>query len=369
MKIYNTKKIEKLKKIEKYFKIFILLRLPLLLIAKLIRLFKKNRPEFLLSEGFLIGDAVLTRGITKAVSKLSSQNYYLGIPQSEYIFDDIPIQIIPNQWPWANYNYKVSNLLKLLKVWLKIFLLQPKNILELRGDFRSILFLYLTCPEILGGFPYTGGSFFLDKRVDTRELLNIEEHTRLLAKEFNLDYDESYFIKKNKNPNTSTKKLGLSFSGSQILKRIPSSLAEIILNKLIDKKNLELVYIVSPQDHFYFENKNLILSKVHKVLENLSFKEYLSELENLNFYIGMDSGGAHLVSMHSTPSLIFYNTNFARLTKPMGNPNLLTLETEEELNCRPCDGVHCVHKEYLYCLKSIQKSKLETCLEKLFSYD
>ena len=367
MKIYNTKKIEKLKKIEKYFKILIFIRFPFLILAKLIRRFKKNRPEFLLSEGFLIGDVVLTRGITKAVSKLSQNNYYLGISQSKKIFDDIQIKIIINQWPWANYNYSIINWIRLLKLWFQIFFLQPKNILELRGDFRSILFLYLCCPEVLGGFPYTGGSFFLDKMVDTLELLNVEEHTYLLAKKFSLTYDKSYFIKQR--TKKTRNRVGLSFSGSQILKTIPSFLAEIILIKLIKIKKLELVYIVSPKDHFYLENQKLIQLKVHNILENLSFEDYLSEIENLHYYIGMDSGGAHLASMYSIPSLIFYNTNFAKLTKPIGNPNLITLETEEYLICRPCDGVHCIHKEYLYCLKSIKKEKLEQGLEKLLSYD
>ncbi len=365
MKHFNYEKLNKLKKIEKFFYIFTFLKFFLFPFAILIRFFQKKKIKFLISDGFLIGDIVMARAICKTIFLKYPNSIYLSNSKSKLILEDIGIEVLEYQYPWANYDYSIKGILNLFKTFLKIFLIQPEYTIELRGDFRSIYFLYFTCSKLIG-FSFTGGKKLLYKEIIAEEFLHQEEHYPLIAKEFELEYKEEYFRREKKVSNK-TKKIGISFSGSQALKVLPKEIGLYVL-EILSKKNMKLVYFDFKEEPFL---KQIEIEKKFNlyILNTFSFEEYFTEIEKIDYYIGMDSAGGHIASMFQIPSLIFYGTNESKFFYPKGNEKLILMETDLNLSCRPCSGANCQNEIHQNCLVSISKEKLILGIEKLLSYE
>ena len=367
MKIFNQEKVNRIKVYEKYFLVLKLLRIPLIPLALLTRALHRKRPKYLISDGYLIGDTVLLRALSRSALRKSENVYFMGGPHCRLVLSDIPVKLIISQWPWATYNYKILNLLRHVFLFLKIFILQPEIIVETRGDFRSILFLYMTCPEKIVGYSFTGGRAFLDLEPENAEkIFHLELHNQLLARSQGLDY-ESYDIRFSKKRVPIRNKIGISFSGSQILKTLPWSLAEFILDRLLAKK-FRPVYIISPDDHFLKAgaNEKLLSSKNIETWKG-NFSDYFSQIQSLNGYIGMDSGGGHLAAMFQIPSLIIFGTQNPDYCRPVGNEELIILETKEELFCRPCNGTDCSNRIFQKCLTGIEEKRIENAMKMFFA--
>lgn len=367
MKVYNQEKLKLIQKIAPFLFVIKLLRLPLLLLIIPLRFFRKNRPDYFIADGFLIGDTILARPLIKAVLRKDPKAYYLGGKHAKYLLSDTQVKLMENQWPWATYDYSWQNLLKQVQIWYKILWLQPRNVIELRGDLRSLVFLYLTCPESLIGFSFTGGKMFLNQEPELPDkVLHLEVHNQALAKLLNLDYhlfdlklsiDDAVF--KNKN-----KIIGLSFSGSLLLKTLPAGIAKIVLTELKRDSSLKLVYLKSPNDYFLDQNPEAMLEAFQVEVWQGDFAAYVQKMQTLAGYIGMDSAGGHLAALFDIPALIFFGTQEPDFAKPISD-KLLVLETKEALECRPCASKVCVNSQLQSCLNSISEIEIRQTIQKL----
>ncbi len=384
MKVYNTEKLRHIKIINSVLKFIKYLRIVLFPLALFIRLLRnKKRPDFLIADGFLIGDTVLARPLIKAILKKYSDVYYLGGMHAKIILQDIPVKLIINQWLWASYNYSFKNILKQISIWWQIFCLQPKNIIELRGDIRSLFFLYFTYPEKLIGYSFTGGKTLLDLEPNLPdEVMHLETHNKKLAEFLGLEYQSSDIqfkgglrglapLESNISPTRFKGRsplepfgllrlclnIGLSFSGSLPLKTLPLATAKIVVDFLREQyPKAELIYLLSPKDYFYDQNQEFLRSNQIQIWQG-NFQDYFEKIANLDFYVGMDSAGAHLASMFDLPSVIFFGTQESFFAKPI-HANAICLETKEKLDCRPCAGKICVNSEKQKCLLSIKKKDI-----------
>lgn len=367
MKVYNQEKLKLIQKIAPFLFVIKLLRLPLLLLVIPLRFFRKNRPDYFIADGFLIGDTILARPLIKAVLRKDPNAYYLGGKHAKYLLSDTKVNLMENQWPWATYDYSWQNLLKQVQIWYKILWLQPRNVIELRGDIRSLALLYLTCPESLIGFSFTGGKLFLNQEPELPdEILHLEAHNQALAKLLNLDYhlfdlklsiDDALF--KNRD-----KIIGLSFSGSLPLKTLPQEMAKIVLTELKRDSSLKLVYLKSPNDYFLDQNSEVMLKEFHVEVWQGDFAAYVQKVQALAGYIGMDSAGGHLAALFDIPSVIFFGTQESSFAKPISD-KLLVLEPKESLECRPCAGKVCGNQQNQACLSSISELEIKETIQNL----
>ncbi|MFA5880223.1 MAG: hypothetical protein WC860_08680 [Candidatus Margulisiibacteriota bacterium] len=361
MKVYNDNKLKLAKKIEPFLLIIKILRLPLYLLVILIRFFRKNRPDFFVADGFLIGDCVLARPLIKAVLRKDPKSYYMAGRHAKFIFFDSKINLIENQWPWANYDYSLRNWLKQLLVWFKILWLQPKTIIELRGDLRSLFFLYLTCPKSLIGFSFTGGKMFLTKEPNLpKKVMHLEAHNYALAKLLNLDYQLKKDLKIENRLKKEQRIIGLSFAGSLPLKTLPIKMAKIILDTFKNDAAVKLVYLKSPHDYF-LDNHEAVIQEYKIEIWEGAFSNYFDFMQTLSGYIGMDSAGGHIAALFQIPSLIFFGTQESSFSKPI-NEQMIILEMSKSLFCRPCASKICVNSVPQACLTGIDKQKIGSAL-------
>jgi ADP-heptose:LPS heptosyltransferase len=366
LKIFNEGKLSRLRALEPLLKLLAVPRLFLLPLAFILRL-RPNRPRFLIADGFLIGDCVLLRPLAAAAARSGSTLYFAGA-HAKPTLQDLPVRVMEGQWPWASYDYSFGSLLRLLSFLLRVFLLQPRCIIEPRGDVRSLSLLYLCCPGVLAGYDFTGGRFMLNVRPDAPEIVHLEEHNRRLAAALDLDYRLAD-IAVRQGSTAIAGHLAVSLSGSQPLKSLPLEKAHILFEAIRgSQKDMRIVYLVSPQDFFLAQTgAEALLQKFNVTLWRGSFADYTAQIESSGAYIGMDSAGGHIAAMYGVPSLLFFGTMKAEYCAPVGPGTRLVLETTLEMQCRPCAGVVCTNQVRLFCLESIENARIQNAAASLLS--
>lgn len=342
---------------------FALLRLFLLPLAFLLRC-RPGRPQFLVADGFLIGDCVLLRPLLAAAARSGRTMYFAGA-HARHLLGDLPVTILEGRWPWASYDYSLRSVFGLCSFLLRVFLLQPRCVIEPRGDVRSIALLYLCCPAVLAGFDFTGGAFMLDVKPVAPGILHLEEHNRLLADALDLDY-RTEDIAAERNP-AAVGGIAVSLSGSQPLKCLPAAKARVLLEELrMHRPGGAIFYLAGPQDFFLKQEGSAeLLREFNVTLWQGNFAEYISMMRGVECYVGMDSAGGHIAAMYGIPSLLFFGTMHASYCAPVGPGKRLILETEMKLECRPCAGVTCTNPTHHVCLHSIDNTAIRRCVEAL----
>ena len=227
--------------------------------------------------------------------------------------------------------------------------------IEARGDFRNIVWAALACPTRLIGFDFTGGARLLTDIVpDDGKITHLFGHTKRLGRILNLEVTDGR-IKMDLLPSPKGKvaRIGISFAGSQTLRRLPAETGLALLRDLAQSMDAEIWYIQSPQETVYTDE--LLERELGDRLRLFSgnFEQYYAFLKTLDCYIGMDSGGGHLCSMFGIASVIIFGTQQPSYCSPVGGHPLLCIENSRQLACRPCNGVTCVNNIYQECLQEI----------------
>lgn len=315
-----------------------------------------KKPSLFIIDGFLIGDAVLLRPLVLSIVEKyreSHRIFLLSGAHSKRIFADIQssISMITYQFPWATYDYSPKSLARLLRLWWRMFIDCPSIIVETRGDFRSIAWAHLTCPDRLVGFGFTGGRRLLTDVVpDDGSVTHLFAHIVRIARVLNLPID-SHAVHLPRFPNQlRSGKIGISFAGSQRLRQLPLEVVDGLLEGLSSRlANVELHYLVSPGEAAGV--LDLIKQKHDSRVRTFSgsFDTYFDLLSTFDLYIGMDSGGGHLASLLHIPSVIIFGTQYAWYSKPIGSHPLLCVESPMLLACRPCDGRTCINATFQKC--------------------
>lgn len=323
-----------------------------------------------MADGFLIGDCVLLRPLLWGMVRQSRRVVYIGGQHADTLLSDIPAERLTFQWPWAVYDWRPAALWRLFILALRIFFLQPRCVVEPRGDMRSLAFLYLCCVPRIAGYSFTGGKFMIDVEPDVPGIEHLEVHNRRLAESLGLEYSvddivyggvksaAGMFSKAGGQETSKPGEIALSFSGSQPLKALPRATAAVLLHEL-SMRNKRMVYLAGPNDHFLSTDDGESLLKTWNVeIWRGNFKAYVQKIRSAELYVGMDSGGGHIAAVFGIPALLFFGTMRADYCAPVGNARQAVLETTEALTCRPCGGVVCTNTSYQVCLTGISRQAI-----------
>ncbi len=311
-------------------------------------------------DGYLIGDAVLLRPLIKALMREYSSShrillisgYYTRCIDADFINS---IEFTELRFPWATYDYSLRSILKLFRILFCLYVIPIDVMIETRGDFRTIALSYLTCPDTLMGFDFTGGRRFLTKVVsDDGTIKHLFKHIEAIGDCIGVKVSiADMIIIEKKQISHSDKIIGVSFCGSLPLKTLKKDTGYEIIRLLLNEKDCKICYVLSQNDKIYteIELRNNFRDKIG--IFKGGFKEYFDFLKQLELYIGMDSAGGHLCSLWGIPSVIIFGTQQSWYCKPVGSHPLLCLETQKELKCRPCAGRQCENTIVQECLNNI----------------
>lgn len=82
----------------------------------------------------------------------------------------------------------------------------------------------------------------------------------------------------------------------------------------------------------------------------LSLLETAAVLERCRIFIGNDSGPMHIAASMGTPVIAFFGPSDPRHYQPLGSGHRLF---GTDLDCSPCDHVHCVQRDRYLCMKQM----------------
>lgn len=355
MKLFNKKIIFLTNLINPVWKLFYIL-FP-------IKNFKKNHQvNILIFDFHLIGDIVLLIPLLKELRK-SLPNSKITLVSGPWAFDILRGESLIDEYiyfsaPWVKKIDFISGILELIKI---LTILRRKNWdigIEVRGDIRQILMLYLARPTLRVGFTFMGGNILLTNiAYDDGSYSHILSHHERLLQALDISIDKESFLPEiHLNPDellladAIEPYIGIHFGASLPLRRMPNSESIRIINKLVTTGRRVVVFVQPDNRDF-----KLALEKAFSfdINHNLSLwegslRDMIVMLSRAEIVYAMDSGVAHISAALGISTVVFFGPNLPELVSPVGKN--VTIKEKVDLNCRPCNQITCSHPTKQFCL-------------------
>lgn len=368
---FNTKRFGILKLIDKI----------LSFIYTFLNLFRSSKTvsheyrKILILESHLIGDVIMGLPAYQAIreSYPGARLIFWGnkwgedLLAEQGIFDDFFITKIP----WAVYDYSFSTLFKMLSQAVKLRKLNIDMAIDFRGDIRNIFLLYLTGAKRRVSYDFTGGTYWLTDVISISESLHIVDRNLTLLRHIGvpvknttpriqilpnkLEVAQRYFNEKG------YKKVVFIHPGASQKKRLwmPERFAHII--DFLQNEGFTPVLVCGPKDNDH----------IYKIKDRCEFKpdvlsvslrdlpDYLSCCE---FFIGIDSGVAHMAAALGKNVVVLFGPQLPLLAAPRGESHIQVI-IKGEFDCRPCPGDSCMHNNA--CMEAITTEDIKNVVHKM----
>jgi len=309
----------------------------------------------------LIGDIVMLTPLLKCL-KTAYPQARLVLVAGAWAKDilhgtDLVDQIIPFAAPWVKYNQGWSGIVSCYHL-VKQLRKQTWDLgIEVRGDIRQILLLWLAGATRRVGFDFTGGGALLtDVVFDDGVMAHLTEHHQRLCEHLGIwQRDEKYlpFLKltaAEQAQNQYNKSfIGFHFGASLPLRRLPQ--AEIIqLLSKFEFINCRLVVFLTPDQQGIEATLTKLPGRVRaKIgLWTGSLRELVVILSRAEHFYCMDSGPAHIASALGVPSTVFFGPADSSYVRSIGQS--VEIISKSDVQCRPCNQVKCINQVNQYCM-------------------
>lgn len=248
---------------------------------------------------------------------------------------------------------------------------------ELRGDLRDITFMSLLGVRATVGNGWRGGGFMLDHDVK----VDVDAHrvdfalgiVAITGAKSVAEPPKIYFGEDERKhaarllPDSMDKEyvvlhLGAGFASKCLpIERFAAVSTALVTNRISKR---EIVVIGGPDEAPTVED---FVSRLPFEPLNLAGKLNLLEtaavLERASLFIGNDSGPMHIAASTGSPVVTFFGPSEPLKYHPFGTEYRLL---ELDLNCRPCDHVHCIHDDNI-CLTGIRTDEIVSAAEELLA--
>jgi ADP-heptose:LPS heptosyltransferase len=328
-----------------------------------VKKFKKNdQVKILIFDFHLIGDIVLLIPLLTGLRK-NYPNSKITLVSGPWAFDILRGESLVDEYiyfsaPWVKKIDFISGILRSIKL-LKILRRKHWDIgIEVRGDIRQILMLYLARPVIRVGFTFMGGDDLLTNIAsDDGSYAHILSHHRRILQALNISIDkESFFPEIHLNPdellfaNSIEPYIGVHFGASLPLRRMPNSESIRIINKLVSTGRRVVVFVQPDNRDFMLALEKTFLFDRNNYLSiwEGGLRDMIVMLSRAEMVYAMDSGVAHISAALGTSTTVFFGPNLPELVSPVGK-NVI-IKDKEGLSCRPCNQITCSHPIKQFCL-------------------
>jgi len=232
--------------------------------------------------------------------------------------------------------------------------------IDVRGDIRHILLLFLAGCRRRVGFDFTGGAALLTDVVpDDGELRHILDHHQRIAAALDA-FDGQDFVPSVKlsGPESAVAEaippfIGFHFGASLPLRRLPADDAAALIT-MHDSTNEPLVLFSSPDmEPYVAEILARLPGRVGKEVEvwRGDLRAFVVKASRARRMFAMDSGPAHIAAALSRETIVFFGPNLPQYTAPRG-VHVRVVE-DRTVRCRPCDQRHCVNATYQACMRGL----------------
>ncbi len=270
------------------------------------------------------------------------------------IFDNVYTDLVP--WSKKNDKYKIFSYeyFEFFKFIKKLRNEKYEIAFSARPDTRDYIFLLLINPKILFCNSLYFGKFIGELKTKFERNINKVEYIKKVCSELGISFNY-----KLKNLNTiKEKKISIFIDSNDPTKEINLDLILNSIENIEFTKNYE-INIISQKSEIQYTELIEKYSNV-KVKNTNFFKDLIGELSSSSYFIGSDSGPAHLASIIGVQSLVIFTSGTPFEDTPYNSTSIFL----DNFACRPCAG-HCIYKKN-YCKEGIYSIEMSKHFKNFF---
>jgi len=263
--------------------------------------------------------------------------------------------------PWVkkNQGHRVADIIKLMY---SIRCSKWDIAIEMRGDFRQILMLWLCRPRALYGLDLTGGGPLLSHLVhDDGVYRHILDHHKNIAVAMDLIKPNATFFPNIRLSNTEdiiaskiNKYTGVHLGASNILRQFEFTDSVSLIDHLLEFCDEKIIIFIAPE-YLYMQQ---IIDHYSHLTARIEFwsgslRDFIILLSRCNHLYCMDSAPGHIASALDVPASIFFGPAASEFVRPIGAS--IRIYENNNLTCRPCNQDICINVSYKKCLDGLPK--------------
>ena len=322
--------------------------------------------SILIFDFHLIGDIVLLTPLLRAIRAGYPDSHIALVagPWSREILKGTAWvdEIIPFSAPWVKYGQGWHGWLRCIEL---VIQLKKRNWdlgIEVRGDVRQILLLAFAGAKRRIGYDFTGGGPLLTDIVpDDGTPSHLADHHRRIAEYLgiwpaNYGYVPAINLTDDEAAQTQNRNeyYGFHFGASLPLRRLPQHDAISLVQRIADQVTMPIVLFVSPDDpassQAIFDNLPLHI-QIRTELWSGGLRDMLVTLSRAAHLYCMDSGTGHIAAALEVPVTVIYGPAVSTYVRPIGTK--VTIIERNDLDCKPCDQIHCINDRRQRCLTEL----------------
>ncbi len=270
---------------------------------------------------------------------------------------DLVDDILPFAAPWVKYKQGWGGIISCYYLVKQLRQHTWDLGIEVRGDIRQILLLWLTGAKRRVGFDFTGGGALLtDVVFDDGAMAHLTEHHQRICEHLGVWHtNEKYlpFLKLTPTEQAQAQDIapfiGFHFGASLPLRRLPQAEIVQLLSKFQFIDHKLVVFLTSDQSDF----DGALIELPSKVQVKIEFwtgglREFVIRLSRAKHFYCMDSGPAHIASALSVPSTVFFGPADSNYVRSIGQR--VEIVSKLDVECRPCNQVKCINQINQYCM-------------------
>ena len=266
-------------------------------------------------------------------------------------------KIINFSAPWVKYGQGVRGLRSCLRLVLELRKYKWSLGIEVRGDVRQILLLWIAGVERRVGFDFTGGRPLLtDVVFDDGHMAHLTEHHRRICEHLNTwEANKEYlpFLRLTKEEfllsREITPYIGFHFGASLPLRRLPLNEVILLLTKF-EFSNYRLVVFLDTGDRDFSQVLKQLPERIRAKIEiwKGDLRSLVVMLSRAIHFYCMDSGPAHIASALGTSTTVFFGPAESAYVRPIGGH--VKIVSKSDVHCRPCNQVKCTNQVNQSCM-------------------
>jgi len=312
----------------------------------------------------LIGDIVMLTPLLKCLKTAYPQARLVlvaGVWAKDILHGtDLVDEIIPFAAPWVKYKQGWGGIVSCYHL-VKQLRKQTWDLgIEVRGDIRQILLLWLTGARRRIGFDFTGGGALLtDVVFDDGVMAHLTEHHQRICEHLGIwQRGEKYlpFLKLTAAEQAQDQNIqpfiGFHFGASLPLRRLPQAEMIQLLSKF-EFINCRLVVFLTPDQKDFDSVLAELPVSIHDKIElwTGNLRQLVTTIAGATHCYVMDSGPAHIAGALGIATTVFFGPAESKYVRPVGEH--IQVISKPNVPCRPCDQIRCVNDTPQYCMNDL----------------
>jgi ADP-heptose:LPS heptosyltransferase len=322
----------------------------------------------------LIGDVIMGLPAYRAIRRKFPQSELIfwgnkwgkDLLEDQRIFD----RFIISRIPWAVYDNSIRNLRQLYSQIRQLRKFDIDMAFEFRGDIRNIFLLRVVNAKRRVGYDFTGGRYWLTDVVPPPKKWHLLERNLNVARFIGAEDSENVprlelseaklQASRNHLDSRGLDNIVFIHPGASQPKRLWSSERFARIVGYLHEKGYSPVLLAGPDDESLVKS---ILDKCNARPEVLAMplKEISGYLACGEFFIGLDSGVAHIAAALGKNVIVLFGPQPPSVACPRGHGTIIEI-SKGDFDCRPCNRRVC-HRDNA-CMRAIETEDVIEAIER-----